>query len=132
MDAGLTELQLAILHVLWQRGEGTVVDVQKALAERDLAHATVATLLRRLESKGVIHHRTEGRQYVYTPLVSQDEVRRSVVAEFAERAADLLEGDFPQVVDHLLRIRDVDVDELSRIKALIEEKETELKRHHRE
>ena len=59
----LTELQLEILDVIWERGESTVAEVAEALLERRaLAITTVATLLSRLQKRGVLTHRTEGRQ----------------------------------------------------------------------
>jgi hypothetical protein len=58
----LTDLQMAIMGVLWQQGEATVTQVHTALQdERDLAATSVATLLSRLEKYGVIIHRTSGR-----------------------------------------------------------------------
>ncbi|MEO7965492.1 MAG: BlaI/MecI/CopY family transcriptional regulator, partial [Gemmatimonadaceae bacterium] len=60
----LTDLQLAIVRLLWDRGECTVVDVQDGLLpERPLAQTTVATLLSRLEKRGVVSHRVAGRQF---------------------------------------------------------------------
>lgn len=127
-DFSLTELQLEIMNVLWTRGEATVVDVREALRpERDLAHSTVATLLSRLEKKGVIDHRTEGREYVYRPAVEPSRVRRSVVSEFTDRADRLFGGDLADLVNLLLTESDVEADDLAKVRALIEAKEEELR-----
>ena len=126
-DYTLTELQLALLRVLWERGEATVSEVQEALApERSLAPTTVATLLSRMEKKGLLDHRTEGRQYVYRAVASEAEVRRSMVDEFSGLAEDLFRGDVAALVSHLLTARDVAPDDLARVKALIEAREREL------
>lgn len=126
-DYTLTELQLALLRVLWERGEATVAEVQEALApERSLAPTTVATLLSRMEKKGLLDHRTEGRQYVYRAVASEAEVRRSMVDEFSGLAEDLFRGDVAALVSHLLTARDVAPDDLARVKALIEAREREL------
>src|ERR1700741_2116386 len=94
MSYALTELQLAILKVLWARGEATVVDLHDALRdERRIAQSTVATLLSRMEKKGLVAPRTEARQYVSRALVDEGQVRRSVVADFTELAGRLFEGD---------------------------------------
>ena len=62
----LTELQLAILRVIWDRGEATVQDIWEALhAERGLAQTTVATMLSRLERRGVVTRRAQSRPYPY-------------------------------------------------------------------
>lgn len=120
----LTELQIALLRVLWERGEGTVAEVQEAIAEdRGLALTTVATLLSRLERRGVVTHRTEGRQYVYRALVSESEVRRSMLREMGDR---LFGGDLAAMVSQLLGSARIDEGELSRIRAAVEAKQREL------
>jgi BlaI family transcriptional regulator, penicillinase repressor len=114
----LTELQLAIMRVLWQHDEATVVQIQEALQEeRKLALTTIATVLSRLEKDGVVQHRTEGRSYVYQSLLTEQEVQRSVVSDLLEH---LFAGDPTALVHHLLREAEIDADELDTIKALIE------------
>lgn len=127
-DFGLTELQLDIMGVLWERGEATAVEVREALRpERELAPTTVATLLSRLEKKGLVTHRTEGRQYVYRAAVEEARVRRSVVSEFTEMADRLFDGDVAELVTHLLAGRDVGADDLARVREMIERREAELR-----
>ncbi|HEV7389028.1 MAG TPA: BlaI/MecI/CopY family transcriptional regulator [Gemmatimonadaceae bacterium] len=120
---GLTDLQLDIMRVLWTAGEASVADVHRALKARHLAHATVATLLSRLEKKGAIAHTTEGRQFIYRPVLKQAEVRKSMMA----RVRDVLYAeDVPALISQLLADRDITRDELTHVKALIEAKEKEL------
>lgn len=110
----LGDLQLAIMRVLWDRGEATAADVHGALlSERGLAPTTIATMLRKMEDKGVVEHRSEGRTFVYRPLVSQDDVHRSMVGELVER---LFGGDPAALVNHLLTEGDVDLDELEELR----------------
>lgn len=117
----LTELQLTILDVLWDRGESTTQDVHQALHDdRGLALTTVATLLARLEKKGVVAHRKEGRQHVYRPTVSRSEVRRSKIRELTET---LFDGDAAALVSHLVNPATVTEEDLARIKELIEQAE---------
>jgi BlaI family penicillinase repressor len=95
-----TALQLAILRVLWERGEATVNEIWEALHdERGLAQTTLATMLSRLEKRGAVGHRTDARQYVYRALVTEDAARHSMVSELTAR---LFEGDVPALVSHLL------------------------------
>lgn len=118
---GLTGLQLSILHALWERGEATTQQVwEDVVKERPLALTTVATLLSRLERKSVLAHRQEGRQYVYHATVSRAEVRRSKVRELTE---SLFDGDPAALVTHLVRGEDVDLNELDRIRTLLDEAE---------
>ena len=127
MTYSLTELQLAIIKVLWERGEAAVLDLHDALrGERRIAQSTVATLLTRMEKKGLVDHRQEGRQYLYRARVEEGHVRRSVIAEFSELAGRLFEGDVTAMVSHLLRESDVEADDLARLKALIAEREREI------
>jgi predicted transcriptional regulator len=122
----LSELQLAVMRVLWQQKKAAVVEVQEALkSERDLALTTVATVLTRLEKAGLVAHRASGRHYLYRPLVSEEEVRRSMVSVLAER---LFEGDVAALVSHLVNAREIKPGDLARVRQLIEAKEREGKR----
>ena len=125
-DYGLTDLQLEIMGVLWARGEATAVDVREALA-RDLAPTTVSTLLSRLERKGVVTHRTEGRQFVFRAAVEEARVKRSLVGELGELADRLFAGDVAELVTQLLAESDVGPDDLARVREMIERREAELR-----
>lgn len=60
------DLQLRILQVLWSKPDATVADVNAALKpDRDLAYTTVATMLRKMEARGLVAHREEGRSFLY-------------------------------------------------------------------
>jgi BlaI family penicillinase repressor len=114
----LTELQLAILGVLWERGEATVAEIWEALhAERGLAQTTLATVLTRLERRDIVAHRTRARHYVYRALVTEAEAQHSMVRELTDR---LFEGDVTALVSHLLSARDVSPGDLARIRDMLE------------
>ena len=128
MTYALTELQLAIMKVLWDHGECGVQDLHEALLdERRVAQSTVATLLSRMERRGLVARRVEGRVHLFHALVSEAQVRRSVVAEFASLAGRLFEGDVATMVSHLLTTKDVEAEDLERIKAVVAAREAELK-----
>jgi BlaI family transcriptional regulator, penicillinase repressor len=113
----LTELQSAIMRVLWDRGEAKVADIHAALQpERGLALTTIATLLTRLEKRGIVKHRTQSRQYVYYPKVSERDVRHSMVTDLTER---LFDGDVAELVSHLLNAREMSPGDLEKVKELI-------------
>ena len=117
----LGELQHAIMMVLWQRQEATVAEVHEALfSDRGLAPTTIATMLRKMEDKGVVGHRTEGRHFVYQPAVSEDAVRSTMVAELLER---LFAGDPAALVSHLVEDQKIDDEEIVRLRQLLEEAE---------
>ena len=113
----LSDLQLDIMNVLWRAGHATTADVHRALeADRGLAYTTVATLLKRLEDKGVVGREREGRQYVYAPTVAEAEVRRSMVGSLVDQ---LFKGDPAALVSHLLGDDRVKADDVARIQELL-------------
>lgn len=114
----LTELQLKLLEVLWDRGEATVREVQAALApDRARARSTVATLLSRLEEKGVVTHREVGREYLYRATIGREAVRGALLSGFAE---EVFHGDVPALVQQLLRLEEVEPEDLARVREMIE------------
>jgi predicted transcriptional regulator len=120
----LGDLQLAIMRELWRRGEASVTDVHAALAEeRGLAPTTIATMLKKLEEKGAVTHRAEGRRFIYRPAVSEAAVRRTMVGELTER---LFRGEVTALVSHLLAEHEIDAGELERLKSAIARHESGL------
>jgi predicted transcriptional regulator len=117
----LTELQIDLLDVLWDRGEASTAEVCDAVREtRGLALSTVATLLSRLEKKGVVTHRKDGRQFLYRATVSRGDVQSTMVRGLTRT---LFGGDPAALVQHLVADHEVDDDELDRIRALLDEAE---------
>jgi len=111
----LSDLQLAVMRVLWSRPEATTAEVVAALAdERGLAHTTVATLLTRLEKRGVVAQRRDGRTWIYRATVSEPEVQRSMVADLV---ASLFAGDSAALVAHLVSADEVSSGDLAAIRA---------------
>ena len=116
----LGDLQLHIMKVLWARGEATVGDVHKAVAgERDLAYTTVATMLRKMEARGLVRHRLEARSFIYEAGVAADAVSQGMADHLLER---LFEGSLADMVRHLLNTREVSREELSKLEKLIAER----------
>lgn len=120
----LASLQLAIMRILWKKEAATVADVRDELAAegRELAYTTVATMLAKMERKGQVGHRAGAKAFVYHPLLRQENVSRSMVADLADR---LFGGDVPLMVSHLLDGCELSSDEIVRLKALIRKKEQE-------
>ena len=113
----LGDLQLAIMRVLWNHGQATVAEVHEALEpERGLALTTIATMLTKMEKKGVVDHHAEGRRFIYRPLVSESQVRRSMVADLTSQ---LFRGDVTALVNHLLSEHEIEDRELTQLRELI-------------
>jgi predicted transcriptional regulator len=117
----LTDLQLAIVRILWERGEATVLEVQEALSpERNLAQTTVATILTRLEKRRIVRHQAKGRLFVYKALVTESQVRRSMVSELTDL---LFDGSPAALITHLLSEKDINAGDLDEVKRLLAEAE---------
>ena len=106
------------MQVLWSRDEASVADVQRAMSGRRLALTTVATLLVRLEQRGLVGHRVEGRQYVYKTRVSPGDVRETAVRELLR----LFDGDVTAFVSHLLDARRLTREEVADLQRLVRAK----------
>ncbi len=112
----LGDLQLRIMRVLWDLGQATVAEVQEKLDGEPLAYTTVATMLRKMEDRGLLEHREEGRRFVYLPAVSAADVTRSMADDLVDR---LFAGSLADAVSHLLENREVSPGELAQLQALI-------------
>ncbi|MGA3069829.1 MAG: BlaI/MecI/CopY family transcriptional regulator [Terracidiphilus sp.] len=82
----LTQAELRLMKVLWERGESTVADMVTATsAEMPLAYTSVLTTIRILETKGYVSHRQEGRAYLYSSCIGEREASRSEVRHVLKR-----------------------------------------------
>jgi len=108
------------MKVLWERGEATVADVHEAVGrEPELAYTTVATMLRKMEARGLVKHRVEGRSFFYRASVAAEAVSTGMADHLLDR---VFEGSLSDMVHHLLSTRDVSREELSRLEKLIAER----------
>mgnify|MGYP000123473875 CR=1 FL=1 len=120
----LGDLQLRILQSLWDRPDSSVAEVHTELKpERDLAYTTVATMLRKMETRGLVTHREQGRSFLYRALVAAEDVSRSVGRHLVDR---LSAGSLTEAVSHLLTSREVSRDELDQLEKLIKEAVTAI------
>jgi predicted transcriptional regulator len=117
----LTEAELRLMDIVWEKGCATVAEVAEALpADLNLAYNTVLTTLRILEDKGYLRHEKpkEGRAYTYYPVIGREEASRSavryLVSRFFRNSPELL-------VLNLLHDEDLSMSELERIRSLIAE-----------
>jgi BlaI family penicillinase repressor len=122
----LGDLQLAIMRVIWERGEAAASEVHQALlAERGLAITTIKTMLRKLEERGVVEHRENGRQFVYRSAVDESDVREGMVGDLIKR---MFAGDGSALINHLVQAGEIDADELDALKAHVAKKRKRGKR----
>ncbi len=112
----LSRGELEIMDALWGLGEGTVQDVCDAL-DRELAYTTVMTMLRILHArKKVLQRIKRGRAHVYRPLVSREEVSRSILADLK---GVLFRGRVPSLVLNLLEEESLSNDDVIALQAAL-------------
>ncbi len=82
----LTEAELRLMDVLWQKGSATVQQVLDALPEKPaLAYNSVLTTIRVLENKGYLEHVKDGRAHIYRPIMEREEATRSEIRHLVSR-----------------------------------------------
>lgn len=119
-DLVLSDLQITLMRVFWSRPSASAAEVVAELrATRPLAHTTVATLLSRLEKRGLLLAIREGRQVAYRAAVSQQDVRRSMVSALL---AGLFDGEARGLLSHLVDQRSIGADELAEIRTALARK----------
>jgi predicted transcriptional regulator len=119
----LTEQELEIMKVVWERKTATVRDVYETLRERKgVAYTTVMTMMNILESKGHLVKRPEGRAFMYEPSQAQTQVISGMVQEFVDRVFD---GAARPLVLSLLQEQKLSREDLKEISRLIDEETPE-------
>ena len=113
----LTEAELRLMEVLWQKGPATVHTVLEALPPKPaLAYNSVLTTIRILEKKGYVQHVKEGRAHLYMPLVGRQEASRfeikNLVGRFFKDSHELL-------LLNILEDKSISADELARLQQLV-------------
>jgi len=118
----LTELELQIMSVVWQKEEVTVDEVREALERQGkrLALPSVRTMLGILQTKGYVTRRAVGRAHAYRAAVSRYKARRSIVRDIVRRAFN---GSASSLVAALLGGSVTSKREMEKIKELIRELE---------
>jgi BlaI family transcriptional regulator, penicillinase repressor len=114
----LTEAELRIMNVLWQRGSGSVQQVLDDLtAKPPLAYNSVLTTIRILEKKGYVKHVKDGRAHVYVPVVKRQEATRSEIRHLVSR---FFADSHEELVLNILEDRGLDERELTRLREMLE------------
>ncbi len=119
----LTEAELRIMQVLWQKGPGTVQHILDVLpAHPVFAYNTILTTIRILERKGYVEHSKDGRAHVYNPLVAEEEASRSEIRHLVGR---FFRNSHEDLVLNILEDRGIDAKELARLRKMLERSEAD-------
>ena len=115
----MTDGELRLMNVLWERGQATVGEIVEALNARPKpAYNTVLTLLRIMEKKGYVSHRKEGRAFTFLPKVDRADASRSALQTLVNR---FFEGSPRLLMLNLLEDEQLPPDVLRELKERIEE-----------
>jgi len=115
----MSPAETEVLRLVWQLGEGTVQQIHAALPKRrQVAYKTVQTLLRRLEEKGYLIHKVEGKAHLFIPAVQREAVVKRTVLDFVDR---LFGGDPRPLMHFLAREGRIDTQDIEELKKLIDE-----------
>jgi len=116
----LTQRELEIMHVFWNRGQSTVAEIRDRLAAagRELAYTTVATLVRILAEKRFVKQTNAERPFRYRPVRSFEEVSGSLLGDVVHR---VFRGSREQVLLRLLEERKLTADERAMLEAILRE-----------
>lgn len=83
---GLSDLENTVMNIVWEHNEATAEFVRTQIeATQPIKDSTVRTILRRLEAKGYVRHRTEGRTFVYSPTVASNNAAADAVRSIMDR-----------------------------------------------
>jgi predicted transcriptional regulator len=110
--------ELQVMSILWRLGSATVAEVRDALDE-PLAYTSVLSALQTLEEKGYVGHDAEGRAYRYKPLVAADRAGGSAIARIRDA---IFQGSSEKMFAQLVSDRGLSKDDLTRMRALLEER----------
>jgi predicted transcriptional regulator len=120
----LTQAELRLMRVLWARGESTVAEMVTATADEGaLAYTSVLTTIRVLENKGYVAHRQEGRAFLYSSCIGEQEASRSEVRHILQR---FFGNSRERLLLSLLGDEDISPDEVKRLKEAIAELPDEM------
>ena len=115
----LTDAEARVMAVLWQLQSASVAAVVAALRKkRALTYSTVQTMLRILEDKGYVSHEKVARAFIYRPRVDERQARRRALKHLVAR---LFNGSPGELVLNVLEDEQIEPEEMTRLKKLIEE-----------
>jgi predicted transcriptional regulator len=116
----LTDAEVRLMDVIWQKRSASAADVLEALPDADLAYTTVLNTLRILETKGYLRHTKDGKAFIYHPVVEREEASRTALQYIVSRFF----GNSPRLlVSNLIEDEKLSKQDLRRLKQLIEESE---------
>ncbi len=123
----LGSLQRAVMDVLWEKEQATVAQVRETLGGSKIpAYTTVLTVLQKLEKKGWVLHRAEGRTYIYSANRSRETEGTKSLKSYVDR---VFQGNPLLLFEHLMDDERIDNEKLTALKKMIDNKHKERSNH---
>ena len=117
----LTDAELRVMKVLWEKGSGTVQQVLDSISEKPtLAYNSVLTTIRVLERKGYLRHSKDGRAHVFEPVVRQKEATRTEIRHLVGR---FFRNSHEDLVLNILEDQGIQPEELDRFRKMLDRRE---------
>ena len=115
----LTDHELELMRIIWERGEATVRDVyEDLLRRRKIAYTTVMTTMKTLEQKGYLKSSQQDRAFLYRPAQPKAKVMKDLVRHFIDR---VFEGSAQPLLVHLLRERHISESDIAYIGRVVKQ-----------
>jgi len=118
----LTKAEEQVMQILWEEEEGFVKELLQKFPEPRPAYNTVSTIIRILEKKGFVDHRSFGKSHQYYPLVSRDQYRNE---RFSSLMKNYFNNSMKQVLSHFGKDGSMDMKEADEIISMIEALKTQ-------
>lgn len=116
-DVRLSEQQFQVVQAVSKLGGASARQVQRELKHLNLAHTTIATVLSRLEKKGLLASEVEGRERVFRNLVDENSIRQTMVESLI---STVFKGDSKALMAHLVHEGEIDSKELDELRKLVQ------------
>ncbi len=113
----LTKAEEQIMQILWQENEGFVKDLLQHFPVPRPAYNTVSTIIRILEKKGFVDHRSYGKSHQYYPLISREQYRNE---RFSNLMKDYFNNSMKQVLSHFGQNGSLNIKEAEEIIQMME------------
>lgn len=116
-DVQFTDRELDLMSILWERGSGTVAEVQEDLPGEP-GYTSVLKILQVLEEKGHVRHEEEGRAYRYFPTVAPADAGRTALGKIVDK---IFHGSAEMTLAHLVKERSLTPDEVDRMRRILDD-----------
>ena len=124
-SAKVTELELSVLQQIWnQSDQATVTEVLEGWAGKKPGYTTVLKTLQKMEAKGIVSHRQDGRRYLYFPLLKRDQVTEGRLKSIVSQ---IFSNNKISFAEYFIKSSDLNLDEIAELKKVIAIREKELK-----